>query len=205
MRSLKTAYFLQAFTLIGFAGLHRLYMGKVGTGILWFCTWGLFGVGSVYDAVTMARQLRDKDEEDTGMLLDERDYWARLSDDVRDSHLRERIRRRHDLDEGYYADFRSRLADQSGRYRQPAAGYTGGSRPETLEHAALRLAQANGGYITPAQLALEANVAADEAKNLLDSLCSKGMADIRIRKNGVVAYVFLDFLRPEVEREFESL
>ncbi|MEM9002836.1 MAG: NINE protein, partial [Cyanobacteria bacterium P01_F01_bin.86] len=35
--------------LIGFfspaAGLHRLYNRKIGTGLLWLFTWGLFGVG----------------------------------------------------------------------------------------------------------------------------------------------------------------
>lgn len=198
MRSLKTAYFLQAFTLIGLAGFHRLYQGKIFTGILWLFTWGLCGVGSIYDAVTMARQLRDRDEEETGMVLDVRDYWARLADEVHDPHLSERIRRRHDLDGGYQSEYRDRLTGRAG-------SYVGDQAAESLEHAALRLAKSNGGYATPAQLALEANVSADQAKALLDSLCAKGMADIRIRKNGVVAYVFLDFLRPDVERDFETI
>jgi hypothetical protein len=43
----------------GFAGLHRLYMGKYGTGILWLLTWGLLGIGQIFDLVRMKKLIRD--------------------------------------------------------------------------------------------------------------------------------------------------
>ena len=35
--------------LSGFCGLHRLYNGKIGTGLLWMFTFGLLGVGQLVD------------------------------------------------------------------------------------------------------------------------------------------------------------
>jgi len=43
------SYLLWFGFLFGFAGLHRFYNGKIGTGLLWFCTGGLFGVGQFVD------------------------------------------------------------------------------------------------------------------------------------------------------------
>ncbi len=41
--------------LFGFGGIHRLYLGKTGTGILYLLTWGLFGVGQIVDIVNLNR------------------------------------------------------------------------------------------------------------------------------------------------------
>lgn len=46
---LTTSYILCAFGLLGLGGLHRLYNGKIATGVLWLCTGGLFYVGQFVD------------------------------------------------------------------------------------------------------------------------------------------------------------
>ncbi|MEH2295682.1 TM2 domain-containing protein [Nostoc sp.] len=46
---LLISYILCAVGFFGVGGLHRLYNGKIGTGLLWLCTFGLFYVGQIVD------------------------------------------------------------------------------------------------------------------------------------------------------------
>lgn len=59
MYSTKTAYLLWLASFFGVSGLHRLYMGKIGTGILFLMTMGLGGLGTIYDGITMPDQIRE--------------------------------------------------------------------------------------------------------------------------------------------------
>ncbi|MCH5343951.1 MAG: TM2 domain-containing protein [Acetatifactor sp.] len=47
---------------LGGLGVHRFYEGKIGTGILWLCTAGLFGIGWIVDIVLIATN-RGKDKD----------------------------------------------------------------------------------------------------------------------------------------------
>jgi TM2 domain-containing membrane protein YozV len=44
-------------TFLGFFGIHRFYMGKVVTGVIYFLTVGLLGVGYLYDMWTLNEQI----------------------------------------------------------------------------------------------------------------------------------------------------
>ena len=46
-------------TFLGFFGIHRMYMGKWLTGILYLLTVGLGGIGYLYDYWTLNRQITE--------------------------------------------------------------------------------------------------------------------------------------------------
>ncbi|HEY9136178.1 MAG TPA: TM2 domain-containing protein [Pseudomonadales bacterium] len=46
-------------TFLGLLGIHRLYMGKFLTALLYLLTAGLFGVGYLYDFLTLNKQISD--------------------------------------------------------------------------------------------------------------------------------------------------
>ena len=47
-------------TFLGVLGVHRFYMGKWGTGILYLLTLGLFGIGLLYDFWTLNSQISER-------------------------------------------------------------------------------------------------------------------------------------------------
>lgn len=49
------AWVLQTF--LGVFGIHRFYLGKWGTGLLWLLSGGIFGIGWAYDFCTLNRQV----------------------------------------------------------------------------------------------------------------------------------------------------
>jgi TM2 domain-containing membrane protein YozV len=51
------AWCLQLF--LGIFGIHRLYMGKIFTGILFMLTGGLLGIGYIYDTLTLNEQVEE--------------------------------------------------------------------------------------------------------------------------------------------------
>ena len=59
MKEKGTAYILWAGMFVGACGLQRLYAGKIGTGLLYLFTFGLFGIGQVIDLFLIPGMIED--------------------------------------------------------------------------------------------------------------------------------------------------
>jgi TM2 domain-containing membrane protein YozV len=46
-------------TFLGVFGIHRFYMGKIVTGLIYLLTLGLFGIGLLYDLLTLNGQVSE--------------------------------------------------------------------------------------------------------------------------------------------------
>lgn len=58
---LATSYILCVVWFFGLAGLQRLYNGKIGTGLLYFLTWGFFGIGQFVDLFMIPTMVEEHD------------------------------------------------------------------------------------------------------------------------------------------------
>ena len=56
------AYLLWLGAFFGLCGLHRLYVGRWISGVLWLMTGGLCGVGQVIDLFMMPRMVEDHNQ-----------------------------------------------------------------------------------------------------------------------------------------------
>ena len=63
---------------------------------------------------------------------------------------------------------------------------------EHPERVILKLAKENKGILTVSEVALGAEIPIEEAKKHLETLVSKGFAELRVRKSGSLVYVITD-------------
>jgi TM2 domain-containing membrane protein YozV len=62
--SYDVAWILQTF--LGLFGIHRMYLGKWISGLIWFFTGGLFGLGYAWDYLTLNEQVSLANQESSG-------------------------------------------------------------------------------------------------------------------------------------------
>jgi len=149
------AYLLWLVGGFGMLGLHRFYMRKIPTGVLWIITGGLGFVGAVYDFFTMTRQIETAN-----------------------------------LRAGYLGAPKGPVEVTIKREKEP------------LERTILRLAQRNGGRVTPTQVAASSDWTIDQAQKHLDQMVRQNVCEMRVLRTGTVVYHFAEF-DPGADREFE--
>jgi len=60
MKDKTPAYLLWCACFLGMCGLHRIYLGRYGTGFLYLFTFGLLGIGQAIDLFQMGRMVEDE-------------------------------------------------------------------------------------------------------------------------------------------------
>lgn len=175
MYSTAVAYLLWIVSGFGALGLHRFYLGKPLSGILYVLTGGVFMLGGIYDFFTLPGQV-----EEANLRLEYRQGRAEgrsFLDDI-------------DPNRGFADRFRE-------EFRRDI-------HKDTPEKIILRTAKKNNGVATPAQVALEGDLSIDEAKAKLDELASRGYAEVKVTKTGVMAYLFPEFVSDPDSLNFED-
>ena len=184
MYSTAVAYVLGILSFVPpFNGLLRFYLKRHGHGAVYTATMGLFWIGNILDVVQVPQL-------------------------VKDANMR---RARRGLEQYGATIDRPQIAGASGA-DAPGAGASGADAPgagaptaQSIERSILRSAKNNGGITTPSEVAIESDIPIERAREALDYLVSRGFAEIRVNKSGVIVYRFPEIIDPSNPEEFEDL
>ncbi len=167
-----TAFLLWLGCVFGLAGIHRFYLGKPGTGILYLLTWGLFGIGSVVDLVRMHSLVEN----------------ANVRQEVLESRA-ERRRLKHRRKQKLLVESKA-SSTPAGSSKKPAI--------ETKDEMRLALTQAaakNNGMISVTQGVLATSKSFAEVEEALDAMAKSGYVGVDNHPDsGVVIYTFRELV-----------
>jgi hypothetical protein len=163
------AYLLAACAVFGFAGLHRFYLGRPISGVLYLVTWGWLGLGTLHDLIRMRSLINRANAE----VLGARPQAVHL-------HIH-----------GAADPQAVRLAALEGMalLGSPATPAPEQAQAER-EGAILRCAQAHGGTVTAALAALEASLSLDQSQKELRRLHQAGFCSVDVSQEGAETFTF---------------
>lgn len=161
------AYLLLAMSMFGVAGLHRFYLGRPFTGLLWLITWGLFGVGTLADLFYVPLMTESENR--------------RLGLDSQGRALPTPGPHRAALPRPEPSPTELAVVNHAPPLRPPAV---------SVEQAILQLAKENDGGVTVAMVALATGLSLRRAERELGKLVKQGYAERDVTTEGAFLYVF---------------
>jgi TM2 domain-containing membrane protein YozV len=164
----QTSYLLWLACVFQVHGLHRLYNGKVGTGLLWMCTFGFFWVGQVVDLFLIPNM-------------------------VEEHNLR--LRARLGMNP-YGIPLDSASVQPTLVQEEEIKAYTKSAQPLSQDTLMIKLTQAaqrRGGKISVTQGVIETEANFAEVEQALEQMVKKGYVGVENHPvSGVVMYDFLE-------------
>ncbi|BAU66505.1 hypothetical protein STA3757_39100 [Stanieria sp. NIES-3757] len=168
--NLGVAYLLWGLCVFGVCGIHRFYLGRIGTGLLYLFTFGLFGFGQVIDLFLIP----DMAQERNRFLLEK---------------LRtEKILKFADRGEEIIRRKTAQLLNQVQKNLETAPGKPQPSDPMLL---LLKAAAAHNNVLSMGQAMIATELSADTVERLLKQALKQGIAHIdNDPETGAVRYHF---------------
>ncbi len=161
---------LWAASLFGFCGLHRFYLGKPWTGVLYFFTFGLLGIGQLIDLFRIP-----------GMVERENLQQQLKQGATVNLHIQG--------PSGNIATSPQQPPPLLHQAPDPA------EQKKTLETTILKLARQHKGRLTPVELAVNSSLSLEESQEALEEIVRRGYAEIAVADTGSIIYEFPGFLR----------
>lgn len=162
MRNLGLSYILALVGFFGVAGLHRFYLGKPVTGIIWLLTGGLFWIGTIYDLITMPQQVDEANRKHLGP--GQQRAALPYAAGYQQPH--------------YYAP------------APTPAGPNFKDASVDVELRVLQLARQQNGRLTTPLVAAELGISMADADKKLGEIAAAGHAEVDVTDDGVVVYDF---------------
>ena len=162
------AFALWLACLMGLCGIHRLYLGRIGTGLLWLFTGGLLGIGQFVDLFLLPGMVREENMKSAAFraLQEKRMLGAMQQRQMAVPALQ------------------GQLALPLGQQSEP-------DTPEKFRMKLVKAAAKYGGKLTVTQGVLETGKSFEEVEKELDSMSQSGYVGIdNDEQTGAVVYTF---------------
>jgi len=154
--------------LLGACGIHRFYLGKPLTGLLWLVTLGLLGVGQVVDLFRMKTLVRNAN--------------------FRDGHIPPPFHEGRILPPQQVTVVQPQAATASPKRKL--------TKPLSLQQQLLKAAMDNGGELTVTQGVLATGKSFEEIEKALNQMSDKGYVDVdNAPGTGVSVYRFPELMK----------
>lgn len=159
MRNTGVAYLFWCACFFGFCGVQRFYTGKYVSGVLYFLTFGGFGIGQILDLAFIPGMVEEK-------------------------NLKYRLLNGVPTDSNHHS-----VVINLGEKVAPSASNTKAAKEKSDIQIILQLAKDNGGYVSVADCVIATGKPVKEVKNTIATLCTEGLLEMgNHHETGAIIY-----------------